>query len=363
MNFLKNILGSKQQALKSNENFWSWFRTRERVFFNVVKSHQNIEQDFFDELGPKLNELKEGYFYLTGMMNDDTAELVITADGNIKNIVFAEELVAQAPVLNGWKFTALKEALNIEDVNIRMGEYEFNRKNLQFYANDLENYPDEIDITVLYDELTKENENDISIGVYIFLENYLGELNAATIIDRLTIIRKDQAKKELIPIEKLKSFLIWREKEFIEKYEDIRSNADHDAYSMLEAQLENGNPLLAIINTELLGWDSKASHPWILNYTIKFDGENTNGMPDQHTYKLLDNIEDELVSHLKDVEGYLNIGRETANGNREIYFACKEFRKPSKVAWKIQEKYSDQLEISYEIFKDKYWQSFKHFLP
>ena len=38
-----------------------------------------------------------------------------------------------------------------------------------------------------------------------------------------------------------------------------------------------------------------------------------------------------IVEELKDFEGYLNIGRQTADSVREIYFACKEFRKPSKV--------------------------------
>jgi hypothetical protein len=51
-------------------------------------------------------------FFLTGMYNDDTVELVLTADGAVKNIVFVEELVNSAPKIEGWKFTALKPALD-----------------------------------------------------------------------------------------------------------------------------------------------------------------------------------------------------------------------------------------------------------
>ena len=39
---------------------------------------------------------------------------------------------------------------------------------------------------------------------------------------------KAKIKKELIPIEKLKDFLIWRQKEFIEKYEGTRRNTIDD---------------------------------------------------------------------------------------------------------------------------------------
>ena len=119
--------------------------------------------------------------------------------------------------------------------------------------------------------------------------------------------------------------------------------------------------MLAVVNTELLNWESKASHPWISVFTLKYDGSNTNGMPNDADYKVLDKIEEEIMQELKDIDGYLNIGRQTAKGEREIYFACKDFRKPSKVFFKIQQTYSGSFEIEYDTYKDKYWQSFERF--
>lgn len=54
-------------------------------------------------------------------------------------------------------------------------------------------------------------------------------------------------------------------------------------------------------------------------------------MPDDDTYALIDEIEKDMNSELKDFDGYLNIGRQTSEGVREIYYACKELRRPSKV--------------------------------
>ena len=118
---------------------------------------------------------------------------------------------------------------------------------------------------------------------------------------------------------------------------------------------------MVFINTDLLSWDSKASHPWISILTLKYDGAKSNGMPSDNEYKLLDKIQDEIMGELKDIDGYLNIGRQTANGEREIYFACRDFRKPSKIFYEVQQKYSDRFEIEYDIYKDKYWQSFERF--
>ena len=361
MSFLKNIFSKKDTPINSYSDFWNWFKDNEKTFFNIVKNQKNIEEDFFDKLSPKLAELKDGYFYLTGMYDNNTAELVLTADGDTKNIVFVEELVENAPKINGWKFTALKPAMDIENVEINMAGYKFASENLFFYSNDFPDYPDEIDICVVHNDRTEENRQEIGNGTYIFLDNYLGELDFINNIDNLRIISKNEAEKELVPIEKLKDFLTWRQKEFIEKYNGLRYNTENDNYSSFEAKLNNGRPLIAIMNSTLLNWDSKASHPWILKIEIKYDGDDNNGMPDDKTYELLNEFEDQIMLELKDFNGYLNIGRQTADNSREIYFACKDFREPSKVLYNLIKKYSDKLNVDYDLYKDKYWQSFERF--
>jgi hypothetical protein len=361
MGFLKNIFGRKDEQIKSYTDFWNWFQKHEKTFFHVVKNQTNIEKDFFDIMSPKLKELRDGYFFLTGMCDNNTAELILTADGNVNNIVFIEDLVEAAPIINGWKFTHLKPPIDISNVNIHMGEYKFNSENINFYANDMPDYPDEIDITVVHNDLTKNNKSEITNGTYIFLDNYLGELPFVTDIDNLTIIGKEDATKELIPIEKLKAFLSWRRTEFIEKYDGLRHDTENDNFSILEAELENGNFLLAVINTDLLQWDQKASHPWVAKFIFKYDGKNNNGMPSQAELELMNAVEDELMDKLKASDGYLNVGRQTAEGEREIYFACKDFRNPSKVFYNCQQQYSQKITITYDIYKDKYWQSFERF--
>jgi len=360
MRFLKKLFGKKAQPIRSYEDFWNWFQTNERKFYAIVKSGENPEKDFFDKLSPKLEELKEGFFYMSGMLDDNTAELVLTPDGMIKNIVFVEELVEAAPPIPNWKFTALKPALDIENVRIDMAGYSFGSENLSFYSIDNSNYPDEVDIVIVHNDYNEEDKSTLTNGTYIFLDNYLGELNSVTTIDSLKVIPKEKAEKELIPIAKLKNYLIWREKEFVEKYSGSRYDTDSYTYSCLEAELNNGRPLVAIVNRTLLEWDSQASHPWILEVEIKYDGDD-NGMPDDDTYEFLNNFEEEIMLDLKDFEGYLNIGRQTADHSREIYFACKDFRKPSKVLYELTKKYSGQLDLTYDIYKDKYWRSFERF--
>lgn len=368
MSFLKHLFDNKnapagKPAPLSYSEFWEWFKQHEQAFFKAVQDRDNIEKDFFDPLSAKLAEIKEGYFFLTGMPDTQTAELIFTPDGATKNIVFAEELVASAPAINHWKFVALKPSVDIEHISISMAGYDFNKDNMHFYFSNNPARPDNIDITIVHDDFTEEQKAPITNGCYIFLDNFLGELNFVNMIDVLRVTGRNsmEAGKELVPLAKLKDYLIWREKEFIEKYEGTVQSDDQGDYSMLQAELESGNMLIAIINMNLLKWDSKASHPWIMTVEIEYDGHATGGMPDQKAMAKLEEIEDDITAQLKAQDGYLTIGRQTAEHVREIYFACKDFRKPSKVLHAFIQEHPEDLKISYDIYKDKYWQSFDRF--
>lgn len=355
MSFLKKLFGTKEEPVVNNSAFWNWFILHEKSFYKIVKNDKDVDRNFLDKLMQKLEQLNPKYYCSTGMLNNDTAELVITADGDIKTFIFAEDLIEAAPVLQGWKFTALKPPTGIKNVNLEMSGYQFNSDSISFYSNEHSEYPDEIDITLVHTDLTPINKSDISNGCLLFLDYILGELNAATLIDSVHVAGDAPAGKDLIPFAKLNDFLSWREKEFVEKYKATRYNTENDSHSALEGEDEDGFPLVAVINQDLLDWEAKPSHPWIMVIEIKYDAKNNNGMPDTETFASIKRFNDECTQHLPDYDGYLNLGRQTYNGNTTIYFACKEFRNVSKTISELIYDYHNQLDISYDIFKDKYW--------
>lgn len=363
MSFFKKLFSKKDDPIKNYADFWTWFQENEKQFHKVIEAHDRIEPDFLDKISPKLGELKEGFFFLTGMKDDETAEVIFTADANPKNIVFVEELVAAAPKIDGWLFTCLKQPSEIEGTGIRMAGYEFTSENLSFYENDNKELPDEINITIVHQDYKEEDRDRIVNGIYIFLDNYLGELNFVTTIDELNFKGpNDPENKDLVPITKLPDFLKWRQKEFIEKYEGVWHDTENDNYTLLEATMKkSGNPVLAAFNKDVLEWDRKASHPWVMLVKIKYDGSDYNGLPNDESLESLNALEEELMAELKDEDGYLNIGRQSAENLRTIFFACKDFRKPSKVAFDLENKYEGEWEVSSEIYKDKYWQTFEMF--
>jgi len=357
MSDFKNISGHKNTTIDLNRAFWNWFFANEKEFHNIIKEGVNIKEDLFSKLLPKLNELKEGLTVLTRMVDENNAELIFSANRAVRNFVFVEELFAAAPDIKGWKFGAHNPEREKNLMDVDVDGYHFSLDNLSFYPEVDVNYPDEIEIVIVHDDFTEEKKNTISDGISFFLDNLLSKIRFVTMIDRLTVISTAEARRELIPIEKLKPYLIWREKEFVAKYEDVTVDiTDHDTV-LFRGERTDGSRVVAIMNKDLLKWEAKMSHPWMLKFEICFAEALNSNLAIAPIFKTVFLIEEEILLAFKGKNGQLRICSETSNDVTVIYYACKEFRNSSKIAYQIQQNFKDKVEISYEIHKDKYWRS------
>lgn len=359
MGFLKNLL-TRDEPIRSYEDFWKWFAQHESKFFRVVQDRGNVEKGLFDVISPKLAGIKDGLFLLAGILNRETTELIITPDGYVPNVVFAEELVTAAPPISGWRFTALKPPAG-SSFTLSMKDVKVSEANLRFAAKESWEQPDKIDLLLTHEQINAENRKQITNAIFLFLDNFLGEQRMITEIDNINVADPAEAE-EWNPIQDLTAYLDGRTYAFVEKYEGIRANTDSDNYSMLEAVDDDDLPYLAMINTTLLTWDRKPSHPWVAGIQMKYPDRRHNGLPGESNERL-NEIEREIEAQMRDIDGYLNIGHDSKNNVRTIYFACKDFRLPSKVFYDIQKAYTDQFQIKYDIYKDKYWETFDRFLP
>ncbi len=365
MKILKNIFKKKEEA-KTPEfpnltiaEFWKWFLENERRFLKAVKSQNNIQLEFINPVFNKLNQIQKGAYLLTGMMDDNTAELIFTAEGNLMSFPYISELVKSSPQLENWQFTAFKPAMDFADFEINMGPKSFTSENIFFYPEIDENYPDEISIIITYTDSYGENQKQlVEHGAFIFVKNYLGEIKTVTQIDKLSFEHHVNADIELNPIGKLSDYIKWREKEFIEKYDGTIHNSDDSSYSSLEWKQED-HPIFGVVNTDLIRWDKKASHPWIMVIAIKFDKTENNGMPNHDSLQEFYHFEDKLRELLAEKDGYVNVAQITGLGEREIYYANKEYLTPIQVLEKMKSEVN--FEYEFEIFKDKYWKCMKHF--
>lgn len=358
MKLLKSLLRKTSPGLAGNADFWNWFLNNESCFYKKICKEGGIPQTVFNEISDQLEELNDGLWLLATMRNENCIELIFTADGIVKNIVFAEELVKEAPQLKNWKFTALKQPSPANRSRLTLENFVFDETTMSFFATEHTSMPDEIDITITHKDLNTENREIVTIGVFLALDLILGELRTVATIDNLTVIHPSETNEALIPLHKLNGFLRWREAEFIEKYEDDRHHSNNNHFDCFEAITEQGQPIIARFNTQLLNCDRKASHPWISVIKVDYKDSQANGLPTAGTYTFLGELDNRIFEKLCATEDHLYIGKQTGDSSREIYVASSDFRLPSKVLHQIRKEFDEKADITFDIYKDKYWQSF-----
>ncbi len=360
--FRKLFPAKKEKPILSYQDFWDWFVQNEKTFRKTINANQAVPDSVLQILSEKVSQWREGMFMAAGLITGGDVELTFSAEGRVTNIPFAEEFVAAAPTIPGWRFTALQQPVGAAEISISLEGFRFHKDNISFCPVIHAHMPDEIEIVVVHTDYSAENRDTIANGTYIFLDNCIGELRLATQVDSVSVASAADAPGELIPVEKLSDYLDWRQAEFVEKYQAIQYDTTNDTYTMLEGETPEGMPAVAMVNEQLLRWDAKPSHPWVLAIHLEYTPQEQ-GMPAPETLQMLTRIEDEIERYLPDWDGYLNVARQTFDGCRTVHFACRHFHKPALVLHDVAARYKEQTSIKWEIFKDKYWQSLSSFLP
>lgn len=344
--------------ISANKTFWEWFSVNEKHFVDVVKQKNNIENELFELLSSNLTHFRDGLSFLVGI-DDNKVELIFTAGGDIANLVLIEELINEAPKLENWKFNTLNTSDN--DISINYDEYTFESNYLHFFEVIEDEYLDEVNIVVLYKFYTKKDHFKIQNGIGLYLENLIGEKAFSSIIDEFNVGSLEKNKvQHIIPIVQLGEYLNKRNESIIHKNENIYYDSTDDNFTFFENEVEDEEKLYAEINTDLLNWKYKSSHPWILTVKINFEQSEDNGL---ETDEFLDILQNNISELFSEKAGIVYLGRQTTENLREIFWVCKEYKSPCILI----EKMNNNLQIDnfplldYVIYKDKYWRTFEHF--
>ncbi|HEX7904746.1 MAG TPA: DUF695 domain-containing protein [Chitinophagaceae bacterium] len=356
---IKKMTGKKENDPK--KVFWNWFIKHEHRFKKVNGTDE--AHDFLNELIEQINPFNPWLKALAGPYDDDRYELIITADGDIALFCKVEELVAAAPAIKGWIVTAHKPPIGSDTMSIEMHGYTFGGSNLQFYPVTDPNYPDEINIVLVHPDFNKDEEDNFLSGCQIYIQNAMGELNTATLIDSMDVRGLPEASEaiELIPMSKLNDYLVWREKEFVEKYATLDVKRPAESWGVLEANAGDENkPMLAVIDAGFKDWEYRSAYPWLAQVDIEFEG-NEDGMPEKKAMEEMQQLEDDILQLLERLPSTFLMGHDTHDGLRSIYFYTDQFNEVATIINHYLESRSWDYKIVFHIRKDKYWKAMDYF--
>jgi len=194
--------------------FWNWFKEHAGTYASLDTLKPEKQEKLLDELLKQLHLYCDHLYFEMGGKPGEEQELIITAEGNKNYFNEVELLIADAPLINNWKFTAfiqpqyVKNTIDYEGVELKPFE-------IWFMPLNSASNPKSIGIKVCLPNYQKVKNNKwMKPAVYKCLDHLLGEQNFALDLAHIEIGELPAKPEEqgLIELKDLPAYIKWRKK-------------------------------------------------------------------------------------------------------------------------------------------------------
>jgi hypothetical protein len=170
-------------------------------------------EELLDEIMEQLHEIDEGLFFEVSEPQEGICDFVITAEGRKELFALVDRVIAAAPSLRGWSFTALKGPMGF-GFAINYGKVHLDPKELWFLPLSAGNDGERLGVRIGIPKLKKRDEEEALNASYILLDTGLGERRSAEAIEHVEVVSlpKDADASRFIRLLELPEFLDWRER-------------------------------------------------------------------------------------------------------------------------------------------------------
>lgn len=188
------------------QDFWTLFSLRADALAKI----QSAEDPVYEEILSKLHEINDGLFFELSTKGGK-AQLVITAEGETSLFGLVDDIVAAAPVTDGWSFIALKPKVGLAR-SVTWEGHSIDCSEVVFEPLEDEKSGD-FGIRLLIPDLSDEQRDSAHNGLLRVLDHALGERRFADEIKFTDVAALDSDADDYIPLSALDRFVDWRKEQ------------------------------------------------------------------------------------------------------------------------------------------------------
>jgi hypothetical protein len=201
----KNMLGLFKKA-DPIEKFWTWFKDNEK---RLRKFEENPDK-YLTEVLAQAKKIQAGLAIEFEPPKNGVINMTVSADGDKNIFAVVRNIVAKAPNIEGWRFIAFRQRMNLEQVKgmkLKAEDHELDPEKMKFFP--MIN-GDTLDLIIYAKGVTEENYNQIAYGGLLLLDNILGEYDCVTKVrsyDFHNMPTKKEELNDLLPLLDLAAYV------------------------------------------------------------------------------------------------------------------------------------------------------------
>jgi hypothetical protein len=341
--------------------FWEWFVSQEAEFYQQLTKAKPPIKTFNKTVQRQIDKIHPDIFCDTAI--DATGKVVVTFrhEEVVKNMIFVDTLVINAPKLPNWQFHAFIPPAANQPFRETYGKHTFDSEQLNFYFRTIPECPTETHLVVIYPHYNMADGPTFAEAIKTFILHYVGERIFVTQIDEF-YVRRDvsPADKDIAtvqPLSQLLDALQAREQEFLDKAtEPFTDGEDTGRFSTIETKTPIGT-IRFTVNTTLALWPDKFSYPFVMQVNISYEVAKNGRLPGKKSTNEMDAIFAQLYVLLKLEDDCLNLAQVMGGGVYSAFFALRSAHLPSLIAHIFINTHPLAPLMSYELEHDKYWKT------
>ena len=161
------------------ETFWNWFLANSKSLHSMIEPDEST----IDAVHNQLTKIHPDLVFEVEVQRQPRA-FVVSADGDRSLFPLVADVVSRAPAMPEWEVLAFRQP-GPTDVAIEMRGIRLGPNDVWFTMQPTH---DKVDLTMFVRGMVDENREAMSHGVFILLDNALGEYLVETAVGRIDFV-------------------------------------------------------------------------------------------------------------------------------------------------------------------------------
>ena len=181
--------------------FWAWFDSYKRG----IDDAGSPQDHHLDQILQRISKIEPELAVELAVREDGVKQMTISPDGVRERFQIVEQIVSQAPSMEGWEIVAFRQPIGA-DFSLRCGDLELTPSELYFLPLEEDGA---LDIIVFGQGFDDQDKDDLGYHGLIMIDSLIGEYDCVMQVRHYDFqeLPDEREREDLLPLSQLPAFI------------------------------------------------------------------------------------------------------------------------------------------------------------